>query len=188
MICIEGPPGSGKAAIAKALSKRKKLPLVAFRPATADLMDLQADNERWSFYTSLKIACDRIEAMRQAPSECIMVGSPASDIHCYARISAMLPCEQALFTQWMTVLQKGLPNITHILVATAPQESFAAVFHGARREQAHHTLKYIKELHQLYMEAFEAQPTVHLPLSSSDNDLMLQDALSLALHDTQACA
>ena len=180
MLCVEGTPGCGKALVVRALSKTHNLPVLPFRPSTADLIDLQADGTRWSFYTSLRILCDRVAAIRESEVPGLMVGSPRSDIRCHAAASAMLPCERRLFESWSSLLVRGLPEAKHVLVTSETHNSFAAIFHSAKREQAHLDSAYMEAMAKLYDATFPSAHTTRLSLTPAlcENDVILQEKVA----------
>lgn len=185
VLCVEGPPGAGKTAVARTISRHLRCPLLVHRPSVLDLTELQNDPDRWAFYTALRILCDRVTLLCSADPKCrsVTVGSPASDVHCHAKASCMPCCEKTLYLAWAGHLQKLLPSQPqHLHVTTAPEDAFHAVVHGGRREQSHYTHEHLSKLCHLYRSVFSTSPFIKLTQGSAENEVMLQEAVTRLIH------
>ena len=183
LVCLEGAPGAGKASLARCLAANGGFTSCPYQAPVADLTDLQMEEQRWAFYTQLRILLDRVRVLEAAApfssqegAHAVMVGSPASDALCHAAGARMPDAEEAVYRAWTERLTAALPAHAHVLVTTPLEAAFASVVHRGRREQSHMGLDQLENLRQRYARQFAGCQTVHLPSGSADNDVMLQGA------------
>lgn len=168
MICLEGPPGAGKGAlVGRLIEEHPSVAVSSYRPHGAV-------GERCTLLRQLRILVDRSQEVAKGEAA-VMVGSPASDIACHARLSPLLPVERELYEEWARALTDGLPDTRHLLVATTPARCFQEVVSRGRREQAGHTYRGLQDLHRAYAERFAE--AVELPEYAGDTAVLSHEAV-----------
>lgn len=176
-LCLEGPPGSGKEAVARQLAVTYSIPVCIHKATSSDLADAQQDETRWSFYTQLRIFADRVAKLRDLSTLTTVVvnGSPVSDRVCHAAASKMDKAERDLYDKWTDVLSGTVRSSSvHILLNLDLEATFHAVVHEAKREQGHWTMARLQNLHGLYNRSFGSGAVAQVARDYVDNEVMLQ--------------
>lgn len=187
MLCLEGLPGIGKKALADVLSDRPAPPRVStFAPSGTDLELYQADPERWAFLTQLRILLDRTNCLR-SENCAVMIGSPRTDARCHAVLSGMTAVELALYHDWRRVLERGLPETTHVYLRGSREDAFRQVFSRGRREQSQLGSAHLGRLRERYEAEFGGEGlVVDVPTGAADNRFLLEPAAAVVIARTQS--